>query len=135
MSKTDTINVRIEPEIKKQAEEILAKLGIPVSTAINMYYRQIVEKNGIPMEVKLTRPNLPIVEDMSEEDILEELDKGYKDIENGNYRSAEDVFRELNMKYELPQWKVWSMMYEVNFIGELESSMQNKTIFRILEIL
>ena len=37
MSKTDTINVRIEPEIKKQAEEILAKLGIPVSTAINMY--------------------------------------------------------------------------------------------------
>lgn len=128
MSKTDTINVRIEPEIKKQAEEILAKLGIPVSTAINMYYRQIVEKNGIPMEVKLTRPNLPIVEDMSEEDLLEELAKGYRDIENGNYRSAEDVFRELNMKYELPKWKVWSMMYEVNFIGELESSMQNKII-------
>lgn len=101
MSKTDTINVRIEPEIKKQAEEILAKLGIPVSTAINMYYRQIVEKNGIPMEVKLTRPNLPIVEDMSEEDLLEELDKGYRDIENGNYRSAEDVFCELNMKYGL----------------------------------
>lgn len=38
---------------------------------------------------------------MSEEDLLEELAKGYRDIENGNYRSAEDVFRKLNMKYGL----------------------------------
>lgn len=128
MSKTDTINVRIEPEIKKQAEEILAKLGIPVSTAINMYYRQIVEKNGIPMEVKLTRPKLPVVEDMSEEDLLEELAKGYRDIENGKTKSAEDVFREFNMKYELPKWKIWSMMYGVDSSGELESSMQNNAI-------
>ena len=101
MSKTDTINVRIEPEIKKQAEEILAKLGIPVSTAINMYYRQIVEKNGIPMEVKLTRPNLPIVEDMSEEDLLEELAKGYRDIENGKTVPANEVFEDLYRKYNL----------------------------------
>lgn len=101
MSKTDTINVRIEPEIKKQAEEILAKLGIPVSTAINMYYRQIVEKNGIPMEVKLTRPNLPIVEDMSEEDLLEELAKGYRDIENGKTVPASQVFEDFYRKYNL----------------------------------
>ena len=101
MSKTDTINVRIEPEIKKQAEEILAKLGIPVSTAINMYYRQIVEKNGIPMEVKLTRPNLPVVEDMSEEDLLEELEKGYRDIENGKTVPASEVFEDFYRKYNL----------------------------------
>ena len=37
MKKTDTISVRIEAEIKKQAEEILAKLGIPLSTVINVY--------------------------------------------------------------------------------------------------
>ncbi len=121
MSKTDTINVRIEPEIKKQAEEILAKLGIPVSTAINMYYRQIVEKNGIPMEVKLTRPNLPIVEDMSEEDLLEELAKGYRDIENGKTVPTSEVFEDFYRKYNL-----WVL--KLNFSGELEYSMQNKTI-------
>ena len=121
MSKTDTINVRIEPEIKKQAEEILAKLGIPVSTAINMYYRQIVEKNGIPMEVKLTRPKLPVVEDMSEEDLLEELAKGYRDIENGKTVPTSEVFEDFYRKYNL-----WVL--KLNFSGELESSMQNKTI-------
>lgn len=121
MSKTDTIYVRIEPEIKKQAEEILAKLGIPVSTAINMYYRQIVEKNGIPMEVKLTRPKLPVVEDMSEEDLLEELAKGYRDIENGKTVPTSEVFEDLYRKYNL-----WVL--KLNFSGELESSMQNKTI-------
>ena len=121
MSKTDTINVRIEPEIKKQAEEILAKLGIPVSTAINMYYRQIVEKNGIPMEVKLTRPKLPVVEDMSEEDLLEELAKGYRDIENGKTVPTSEVFEDLYRKYNL-----WVL--KLNFSGELEYSMQNKTI-------
>ena len=121
MSKTDTINVRIEPEIKRQAEEILAKLGIPVSTAINMYYRQIVEKNGIPMEVKLTRPNLPIVEDMSEEDLLEELAKGYRDIENGKTVPTSEVFEDFYRKYNL-----WVL--KLNFSGELEYSMQNKTI-------
>ena len=40
--KSANVSVRVEPEIKKQAEEIMSKLGIPVSTAINMLYRQII---------------------------------------------------------------------------------------------
>lgn len=98
MSKSDTINVRIEPELKKQAEEILEKLGISVSTAINIYYRQIVEKNGIPMELKL-EPNIPVYEDLTYEQLNLELLKGEEDIKNGDVMPLKTALKELNSKY------------------------------------
>ena len=38
--KTSNIYIRIEPEIKKEAEEILETLGIGASQAVNMFYKQ-----------------------------------------------------------------------------------------------
>ena len=40
--KSSNVAARVEPELKEQAEAILSNLGIPASTAINMFYRQIV---------------------------------------------------------------------------------------------
>lgn len=37
MEKTATLNLRINPVVKERAEEVLSQLGIPMSTAINMY--------------------------------------------------------------------------------------------------
>ena len=39
MAKSANIYARIEPEVKKEAESILEELGIPVSVAINMFYK------------------------------------------------------------------------------------------------
>ena len=39
-SKTSNVVARVEPEIKEQAEEIMAQLGIPVSVVINMLYKR-----------------------------------------------------------------------------------------------
>ena len=36
MEKTATLNLRVKPTVKGRAEEVLARLGIPVSTAIDM---------------------------------------------------------------------------------------------------
>lgn len=52
MAKTANLYARIEPEIKEKAEEILEALGIPVSNAINMFYKQIILQQGIPFDVK-----------------------------------------------------------------------------------
>ena len=48
MAKTANLYARIEPEIKNKAESILEELGIPVSNAINMFYKQIILQRGIP---------------------------------------------------------------------------------------
>ena len=43
-TKSANLYVRIEPDVKEQAEGILAALGIPASNAINMFYKQIFFK-------------------------------------------------------------------------------------------
>lgn len=53
MAKTSNLYARIEPDVKEQAEAILSALGIPVSNAINMFYKQIILQRGIPFEMKL----------------------------------------------------------------------------------
>ena len=53
MAKTANLYVRIEPDVKEQAESILAALGIPASNAINMFYKQIILQRGLPFEVKM----------------------------------------------------------------------------------
>lgn len=53
MGKTTTLNVRVTPEVKKGAEEILSQLGLPMSTAIEMYLKQIAMTGGIPFSIIL----------------------------------------------------------------------------------
>lgn len=52
MTKSANLYARIEPEVKEEAESILAALGIPVSNAINMFYKQIILQQGPPFDVK-----------------------------------------------------------------------------------
>ncbi len=51
--KTATVLARVDPELKKQAEDIMDRLGIPASLMINMLYKQIVLTRGIPFKVVL----------------------------------------------------------------------------------
>lgn len=67
MAKTANLYARIEPDVKAQAEDILAALGIPVSNAINMFYKQIILQRGIPFELKLPSPNVPDMSKMTQD--------------------------------------------------------------------
>ena len=42
MARTANVFARVEPDIKKQAEDILLQLGIPMSNAISIFLRQII---------------------------------------------------------------------------------------------
>ena len=60
MAKSANLYARIEPEVKEQAEIILGELGIPASSAINMFYKQIILQRGLPFDVKLPQHPLDI---------------------------------------------------------------------------
>jgi DNA-damage-inducible protein J len=53
MAKTETIQTRVDPVVKKKAQEILSKLNITMSEAISMYLSQITLHQGIPFELKI----------------------------------------------------------------------------------
>ena len=94
MLKDSTVSARVETDIKLEAEEILQKLGIPVSVVINSLYRQIIFTNGIPFS--LTIPKEPrTLDTMSRSELDSMLQHSYEQSLAGQGRPYEDVFDEL----------------------------------------
>ena len=98
-AKTANLYARIEPDVKEQAEIILSALGIPVSNAINIFYKQIILQRGIPFEVKLPIPAPVSAAALTEEQLNAELEKGYKDMKEGRTKPADEVFAKLRRDY------------------------------------
>ncbi|MCI8567230.1 MAG: type II toxin-antitoxin system RelB/DinJ family antitoxin [Lachnospiraceae bacterium] len=93
MEKTATLNVRVSPAIKQQAEEILSRLGVPMSTAIDMYLNQISLTGGIPFAVTLPKAPAVINADlMSNAELHEKLQRGYDNIKAGKVQNAAEAF-------------------------------------------
>jgi len=53
MSKTAMIRARIEPDLKDEAEQVLAQVGLTPTEAIRLFYRQIFLHGGLPFEVRV----------------------------------------------------------------------------------
>ena len=47
------INFRIEDDLKSEADYVLSNIGINMSSALNMFIRQLVAHRGIPFEVRM----------------------------------------------------------------------------------
>ena len=76
MEKTTTLNLRVNPEVKKNAEEVLSQLGMPMSTAIDIYLKQISMTGGIPFPVTLPKAPASVNADaMTLEEIYSMLKK------------------------------------------------------------
>ena len=54
---TTTLNVRIEEELKIQADALFAELGLNMSSALNIFIREAVRYGGIPFELRIEKPN------------------------------------------------------------------------------
>ena len=99
MAKTANLYARIEPELKEQAETILAALGIPASNAITMFYKQIILQRGIPFEMKLPERKPVDMNALSQEQLNTELQKGY--VLAGRTKPANQVFAAIRRDYGL----------------------------------
>lgn len=50
-NKTSAINIQVDSNVKKEATMVLSELGLSMSSAINLFLKQVVKKNGIPFDV------------------------------------------------------------------------------------
>ena len=93
MEKTATLNLRVNPTVKERAEEVLSKLGVPMSTAIDMYLNQISLTGGIPFAITLPKaPDTINADLMTASELHTKLQKGYDDIASGNVQNAANAF-------------------------------------------
>lgn len=85
------INVRIDENVKREAESIFEQLGLNASTAINIFYKQVIRTKSIPFELKLEVPNETTIAAIEEgEKLLKDGEKGYSDIESLKKALLED---------------------------------------------
>ena len=102
MEKAATLNLRVNSTVKEMAEEILSRLGVPMSTAINMYLNQIILTGGIPFHIGLPKaPDSVNADLMSKEEIIKRLKKGIQDSESGQVQDADNAFANLSAKLNL----------------------------------
>ena len=79
------INVRIDSNVKENAEAVFARLGITPTAAISLFYNQVIRTNSIPFELKADFPNdktLSAINEVEEMEKNPEKFKGYDDIDD-----------------------------------------------------
>lgn len=99
MARTSNVFARVEPEIKEQAEQVLDRLGIPMSNAVSMFLRQVVLQRGIPFEVKLPQETPLAYGFLAKEQFDAEIEKGMADIREGRVYSADTIEAEMKRDY------------------------------------
>ncbi len=84
--KTATVRARLEPELKKQAEKILNRVGLTTTEAITLFYRQVVLNRGLPFVVQV--PNRTTRRTMLRTENGEDLHR---------YAGADEMFDDLGL--------------------------------------
>lgn len=106
MARTSNIYIRVEPDIKEQAEKVLEKLGIPMSNAVSIFLRQVVMQNGLPFEVKIPNTKPISLSNLSEVEFNMEMLKAHNDFENRRTYSFEEVENELKKRVRQMKYKI-----------------------------
>lgn len=89
-TKSANVTARVQPEIKKQAEDILAQIGMPVSVVIDTLYRQIIMTGGIPYS--LTVPQIPTQDTMTNGQLQSTWEKGLSQAGQNQGLPLEEAF-------------------------------------------
>ena len=87
---TVNMSIRMDTELKKQADAMLADMGLNMTTAMNMFLRQVVRQGKIPFEIATDIPNAETLAAIKEVD----------DMINGKipakkYTSTDELFKDL----------------------------------------
>jgi addiction module RelB/DinJ family antitoxin len=99
MARTANIFARVDPEVKERAEEILDRLGIPMSNAVGMFLRQVALQRGIPFEMKLPQEMPLAYGALTKEQFDLEMQKGMEDIREGRVYSADAIENEMTREF------------------------------------
>ena len=86
---TTNISIRMDSDLKAQADALFSELGMNLSTAFNIFVRQSLREGGIPFEIKMEQPNKETMAAMLEAERIA------KDPSVKHYSDVEEALREL----------------------------------------
>lgn len=90
MSKTTTnISIRMDSELKTQADKLFNELGMNLTTAFNIFIKQSIREGGIPFDITIKRPNTATIAAMLEAERIA------KDSSVKGYTNLDELFADL----------------------------------------
>ena len=93
MAKTATFNLRIDPVIKRNAENILSQYGITATDAVNMLLHKVIMEGGLPFDLRQPRYNAETEKAMKEgKQIARDMAAG----KIKGYDNIDDMLKDLN---------------------------------------
>lgn len=95
MAKTANINLRIDPDVKRNAEALFSEFGISVTDAINIFLHKSIMEQGFPFAIKRPRYSHE-----SEAALQEARDILAGKIQTKSYGSVSELFAELDAECE-----------------------------------
>lgn len=99
MANTSAVYARIDTGLKESAENILSRLGISPSSAIQMLYSQIVLTRGLPLDLHLPSSKPTAIGGMSGKELDAELMEGVESLKTGKAYTADEVDAELAREF------------------------------------
>ncbi|MBQ2616953.1 MAG: type II toxin-antitoxin system RelB/DinJ family antitoxin [Synergistaceae bacterium] len=96
---TETAYVEVEPEIKRRAEEILDKIGMSYSMAVDLFTRQIVLRRAFPIELNVPERKPLCLGSMTEDEIDAAIQEGLDALEAGRTIPLEKAREEMSKRY------------------------------------
>ncbi len=91
MAKSANINIRIDPEVKANAEALFGTFGITVTDAINMFLHKSLMEGGLPFDLKQPKYNA-----VTEAAMQETRDIMSGKIETKKYSSAKEMLEDID---------------------------------------
>lgn len=89
VAETTNLSIRMDKELKEQAEQLFSELGMNMTTAFNIFVRQAVRQRKIPFEISLNTPNAETIAAMEEANIIS------RDPNAKRYSSFEELVAEV----------------------------------------
>ena len=77
---TTNLNIRIDADLKKQAEQIFNELGLNMSTALTVFLRQTIRSNGIPFDLRLEVPNEETLAAINDVNLNRNMNKSFHSV-------------------------------------------------------
>ena len=96
-TKTAHVTARIQPNIKEHAEAILERLGIPVSVFIDMTYRQVIMRDGVPFSLDIP-DKLATRDSITQAEFNTMMQTGLAQAKRNDSLSVDEAFNQLKVE-------------------------------------
>lgn len=103
---TTNISIRMDSDLKAQADALFGELGMNLSTAFNIFVRQSLRDGGIPFEISLNQPNKETIAAMLEAERIA------KDPSVKGYTNTDELFADLKHERDEIRCQVYDTVQE-----------------------